>query len=62
MWECFEVKAFLNAYFNTFFSKVAFKDIFFLKIEHLESLQEVVLKKICRTVFGQNYVMLSISV
>ena len=33
---------------------------FFRKIEYLESLQELVLKKISRTVFNYNYVMLSI--
>ena len=33
----------------------------FLKTEYLESLIELVLWKICRTVFSKNYVMLSIS-
>ena len=34
----------------------------FLKIEYLESLLELVLKKICRPVFRQDYAMLSLSV
>ena len=45
----------LHAYFNFFYYKQASRrceKIFFLNIEYLESLQGLVLKKICRTVFS----------
>ena len=47
-------ETYLHAYFNTFYQKQASRkcENFFLKIEYLESLQELDLKEICRTVFS----------